>query len=292
MKPYKLMLAGSLLFLFPVIFTGCGTPASPNDSVLEIASKKVSEAKNIEADAVYETGVVSEVNGEKSPELLMTLNMHFTMFDNPVKSKISSTLSSSLGTSSNLQEYTLEQNGIFVKFFYMDTAPQNHWEKQSVCKADDKSAKDKVQKLDPKIFMNHDYPYERQKDAEEDGKTYQVYTCSMTSEMIVKLVKGTALGTQSITNDELLTEIADSADDMGFSLWIDPEKEELYRVKVSLKEINNKILENPKLEKLPEGFSGREYTKADLDIRYRNYNKAEDFTLPEEALKAKEIPIS
>ncbi len=300
MKGKRFITLGIMISLLAVTLAGCG---SKEGSVLDSAIKAANEAESIEAEGTFDVAMKMSAQGQEAVEMKMVGNMKMAGFTDPLKMKMNMDMEISglegltdgeAIPSVGMETYTAEQDGEYVQYMKDDITGGGKWYKQVLGSADDmEEMQDQFNQLDMKMFMNGDYTYTEQPDAEENGKIYKVYTCTLTKEYFEKVMGsvGSMLGSTSGLESEVLEAVGDAATDLKFTIWIDEEEKQLYRVIMPMTDMMNQVM-----QKAMEQNSGSEtdamqmeVTKMDFDIKYTNYNSVEDFTVPEEALNAETL---
>lgn len=288
MKRFKRLVAiGMIVCLAAVTLAGCGT----KEEALASAIKTANEAKSMEAQVTMDMGMKTEVSGQQQ-DVAIKFDMNISAFEDPLKMKADISMDMG-GMAITMAMYGIEKNGEYVQ--YINMGQLGGWMKQSIGNIEEmKKTQKSMNQLDAKLFMNEGLKYEKQEDTEEDGKKYEVYVCTLDKDTLQKLLDNV----NSISNassgeavdektQKAMTAAIESMEGTKATIWIDPEEKIMYRVKLSLTECMQKLM-----QKLAEDNNASEkvdITKMDLDCKYKNYNKATDFEIPEEAYSAKDM---
>ncbi|MDR1700071.1 MAG: hypothetical protein LBR68_02665 [Lachnoclostridium sp.] len=323
MKGRRLIVLGICVSLIAVVLTGCGVISNiissfgtDEGSELNAAILAASEAESIEAEGTFDLEVSMNYGGEEVAGLETNMGMkltgtvHASSFTEPMKTKVNlkvdlSGIQGLLGTQETdeistmeVDTYMMEQDGNYVNYMKTNYAGDNQWIKQIIGNADEmKEAQSEVNQLDAKLFMDDKYTYEEQPDAEENGKSYKVYICKVPKESILEILKGINGVSSPLAGYDsgMVDAVSEYLTDIEYTIWIDKDEKQLYRVTMPLANMLNNILQKVMEEQkeqtneLMQLMGSVKVEKFDFDIRYTNYNKVEDFELPKEAMSAEEI---
>lgn len=281
-----------LMVMIISVLTGC-----EKKDLYEEAMSKANHAKNMEATATMDLSMNMTMNGqEQAMDMKMTMDM--TAFEDPFKMKMSADISM-LGQSTKMNSYVAKEGDKYMTY----TQVAGQWMKTALCDADDmETAKKNANSLNAAGFMLEKKTVTEGEEVTENGKTYKTFTGKMTKEMMKKSMESSVSGLGSAgLDEETLNKIIDKMADVSYTMWLDTEEQTLYRVKFSMKDMMNSVMDivmKEQLEKAAGSSSGEvkkalkdvkiDVSKCDMDIIYKNYDNAQDFEVPAEALKAKE----
>lgn len=288
----RMMAICCLVVMIISVLTGCA-----EKDLYEEAMNKANHAKNMEATATMDLSMNMKMNGqEQAMDMKMTMDM--TVFEDPFKMKMSADVSM-LGQSTKMNSYVAKEGDKYMTY----TQVAGQWMKTALCDADDmETAKKNANSLNAAGFMLEKKTMTEGEEVSENGKTYKTFTGKMTKEMMKKSMESSISGLSSAgLNEETLNKIIDKMADVSYTMWLDTEEQTLYRVKFSMKDMMNSLMDIVMKEQLEKaaGSSSAEVkkalkdvkidvTKCDMDLIYKNYDNAQDFEVPAEALKAKE----
>lgn len=288
----RMMAICCLVVMIISVLTGCA-----EKDLYEEAMNKANHAKNMEATATMDLSMNMKMNGqEQAMDMKMTMDM--TVFEDPFKMKMSADVSM-LGQSTKMNSYVAKEGDKYMTY----TQVAGQWMKTALCDADDmETAKKNANSLNAAGFMLEKKTMTEGEEVTENGKTYKTFTGKMTKEMMKKSMESSISGLSSAgLNEETLNKIIDKMADVSYTMWLDTEEQTLYRVKFSMKDMMNSLMDIVMKEQLEKaaGSSSAEVkkalkdvkidvTKCDMDLIYKNYDNAQDFEVPAEALKAKE----
>lgn len=288
----RMMAICCLVVMIISVLTGCA-----EKDLYEEAMNKANHAKKMEATATMDLSMNMKMNGqEQAMDMKMTMDM--TVFEDPFKMKMSADVSM-LGQSTKMNSYVAKEGDKYMTY----TQVAGQWMKTALCDADDmETAKKNANSLNAAGFMLEKKTMTEGEEVTENGKTYKTFTGKMTKEMMKKSMESSISGLSSAgLNEETLNKIIDKMADVSYTMWLDTEEQTLYRVKFSMKDMMNSLMDIVMKEQLEKaaGSSSAEVkkalkdvkidvTKCDMDLIYKNYDNAQDFEVPAEALKAKE----
>lgn len=285
----------SALFLIVAMvvsgLTGCG-----EKDLYVTAMQKANDAKSVEATATMDFAMKISAGGQEVP-LEMKMDMDMSMFTEPLKTKVDATMNMS-DKKVKMTNYIAKEGDNYMS--YMNS--EGKWMKMTVCPAGEiETAKQQSGIFEAASFMRDKASLTEKEDVTENDKTYQVYDGKMTKEMLKESMKSSMGGlTSSLTggtiDEEMMNKMIDNMADVPYTLWLDKETESLYRVKFSMKGLMESVMETAMKEALKrqKGVESLKITvdKCDMDIIYKNYDAAQDFEIPKEALAAKEEVIA
>lgn len=237
---------------------------------------------------------------EQEQSVSMKMDMDMTAFNDPLKMKINANVNAA-GQSTKMATYLAKEGDKYMSYVQANGA----WMKTAVCDADDiETAKKSSGMFEGSDFMLAKDKVKAGEDVEENGKTYKTFTGTMTKEMMKKAMESSSGITNGSVDEETLSKAMEGVKDLPYTIWLDPEEQTLYRVKFSMADMMDSIMGSvmktqmeksvgqagANSEKVQEMLKNMkiEISKCDMDIVYTNYDEAEDFDIPAEALKAKE----
>ena len=283
-----------LLSLVIASLAGCG-----KKDLYQEAMSKANNAKSLEAKATMDLEMKMTIM-EQEQSVSMKMDMDMTAFNDPLKMKINANVNAA-GQSTKMATYLAKEGDKYMSYVQANGT----WMKTAVCDADDiETAKKSSGMFEGSDFMLAKDKVKAGEDVEENGKTYKTFTGTMTKEMMKKAMESSSGITNGSVDEETLNKAMEGVKDLPYTIWLDPEEQTLYRVKFSMADMMDSIMGSvmktqmeksvgqagANSEKVQEMLKNMkiEISKCDMDIIYTNYDGAEDFDIPAEALKAKE----
>jgi len=256
--------------------------------ILADAELKVTEATSLQADMVMDMDMTIAAEG-KSQTMKMNTQMEMQMFNDPIKMKMDMTtsvdMSEMLGADGvqemTTQAYMVGENNVYTMYSNDGTA----WNSQKI----DMST---MEQYDPSVKMSlclkNGDSFKAAGEESIDGTKAKKYKGFISNEALNEVMQasGVVNGMGSIVNMEGL-DWAALYKDMGnipITLWIDGEGYPV-RYEMDMTEMMNKLY-GKIIEQFGEAAAGAEMNceKVLVTMDCYNYNKAEDFSVPTEAM--------
>jgi len=284
-----LALVGALL-----LATGCSTPANgPADltkgksakQILEESLDKWYQAEN------YEIDLTSTIKMSASGETFdMSMSGKGIIFQKPLKTKIAMEMSiPGLDEKARIEQYMIEEDGKFVLYQYLDS----QWQKMTF---DDPALLEMAQ-MDPRdnleLFLDNLIQAEivgEEKIGDSDTVIINLTASADLYDEVLATIGGEDFGVSA----ELMTQdILSKMGDLNYTIWVDKHTLDTVKCSIDLSE-NIRNLGNAMSEtedfpaEVKEAFASMEMA---MEFRVLNINSAPDFTVPEEAKKAREMVL-
>lgn len=283
-----------LVIISLLILTACS--AGPKDLTAGKTAEKVIEEsfdKWYQLQS-YDMDMTSKMKLSVKKEVMdMSMSGKITAFQKPLKMKMILDVNvPSLDQKMTVEQYMMEENQKIVIYQHIE----DQWQKITV----DDPAMIAMMSMDPrdnlKLFMDNLTKAEilgEEKIGEKNTVKINLVASSKIFEQIFQGTAGQNLGiNQDIFRSDLLAKIGD----LKYLLWVDKATLETVKCQMDLTEnmqnFGHALTEDanlPDKDELKEVFSNMETS---VEYFVLNQNKAQDFTLPEEAKNAKDIPLN
>lgn len=300
-KISKLMALVMCMTMVVCSLAGCG---KSEEEIIKNSVSKINNAKCFDMDASM-TGKMTVTAAGQSQDVDMDMKMSTTSFQNPMKAK-TTTIVTSAGVSTTTESYVQQEDKDLVVY----TKAGDTWTKGKMENVTDimQSSGDMSKQL-----SEDSSKYTKKEDQTENDKTYLVYdyTVSLkeTKDMMEDLFSSMTGGLGSMLQEEemkdLMNTILDNMGDITMTIWFDSEDESIYKITYSMTDMMNKILDAV-MKKLTESAKKDSKDDSEVDLAaaladakisvkdlnmtctYKNLDSAADFEIPKEALEAKE----
>lgn len=286
--------------------TGCG--GKSEEEILMSAVTGVNNAESCEIEASM-TGKMSMKMGKESQDLDMKMDLKGAMFNDPFKMKITGSVSS-MGQSALMESYIQKENEKYVLY----TKTEGNWTKMELGDLNTALASSGMNSFSNQLSADIG-KYTKREEKKEGETTYLVYDYTISGEEMKSMLEGNASSVKSMLADavdtkeyeELMSKVASSIDKVTLTVYVDVKKQEISRVEYPMTDMMNKMFDEVMKyvkDKALEEAAGEEAKQSvkemmdsmemkvsdmNMSISYKNVNKAEDFKVPDEALKAKSM---
>lgn len=288
------------IVLSAVCLAGCG--GKSDEALLTASVKNLNEAKNCDITAKM-SGKMKVSIGDFSQDVDMDMDITSTMFMDPVKTKVVSTLNSA-GTSVKSESYIAKENDKYVTYTKVD----DEWSKMELGNMDEAMAVSGMDTM-AKQLVDDISKYVKKDDQEKEGKKYLVYDYTISGDAIKDMIKsmsssmGSSLGLAGEDEsqmEEILNAMVKEVGDITMTIFIDRETENISHIEYSMTEFMNKMMKSlmGSISDLAKAEGGEqaeipamniETSDMNMKLSYSNINSAADFEIPKEALEAKDI---
>lgn len=281
----KKITAFLLMLVMVLSMVGCGTknemPKEPAD-IIKKAQENSKKAKNVEATATAD--IKMNVAGQA---VAVKLDMDMTVFMDPLKAKVDMTmdLGEELGGKQNVSMYIVKEQDQYV--MYMNMA--GTWMKQEM---DTKTIEESLKKDNEKDMFTTSA--DQFKIVESDDKDVTALEATITGEEIKKVVDESGAMDQLDTipgmdenTKNLVKSMFSGLGDIPIKVTVDNKTTNYKTISMDLKPMMQQLLDMV----MKSNLMGDEKVEATVDtcdiaIEYKNYDKATDFEVPEEAKNA------
>ena len=168
------------MVLSAVCLAGCG--GKSDEALLTASVKNLNEAKNCDITAKM-SGKMKVSIGDFSQDVDMDMDITSTMFMDPVKTKVVSTLNSA-GTSVKSESYIAKENDKYVTYTKVD----DEWSKMELGNMDEAMAVSGMDNM-AKQLVDDISKYVKKDDQEKEGKKYLVYDYTISGDAIKDMIK-------------------------------------------------------------------------------------------------------
>lgn len=305
-------LAGLMLCLVLVIgcLSGCG--GKSDETLLSSSVKTLNAAKNFDISSKM-NGKMKVTMANVSQDVEMNVDMSGTQFIDPLKAKVTGSVSSA-GTTISTETYVAKEGDKYVTY----VKSGDEWSKISLGDLDQALAASGMNSLQNQLGEDAS-KYVKKDDIEENGTKYLVYDYTVSGDAIKDVMKsltasmGSVFGTDEEGDEveKMINDMMKEIGDITMTILIDRENECIYQIRYSAAEMMNKMMQS--LIKsigemaLKEAGEEEEETSAALEsylstmkievsnmdvvIEYSNIDSAADFEIPKEALEAEEVKL-
>ncbi len=288
--------------------TGCGKKS--DEEILVGAATKMNSAKSVDMKAKM-SGKLKIKMDDTSQDVDMSMDLNATQFTDPMKVKITGTMST-MGTSTTMESYLQKEGDKYVSYVKSD----GEWAKMSLGDLDQAMSNAGLSSIQTKLPTDS-AKYKKQEDKTEGDKTYLVYTYEMTGEELKKSIEGAYSSMESMTGSgvdegemkELLDAMMKDIDKVTMTIYVDRETECIARVDYPMADMMNKMFASmmdylgEKAKEASEGSDEEdpmdlqkalsqiniEVPEMNMTTTYSNYDSAADFEIPKEALEAEDL---
>lgn len=285
--------------------TGCG--GKSEEEILMSAVTGINNAESSEIEASM-TGKMSMKMGEESQDLDMKMDIKGTMFQDPLKMKMTGSVSA-MGQSSLMESYIQKENEKYVIYSKVDGT----WTKMELGDLDTALASSGMDSFSNQLSADIG-KYTKKEEKKEGETTYNVYDYTINGEEMKSMLEGSTSSVKSMLGDsvdtkeyeDLMNRVASSIGNVTLTVYVDVKKQEISRVEYPMTDMMNKMFDEimkyikekaleevteDEAKEVKEMMDSMEMKVSDMNmsISYKNVNKAEDFKIPDEALKAKTI---
>ena len=294
------------IVLSAVCLAGCG--GKSDEALLTASVKNLNEAKNCDITAKM-SGKMKVSIGDFSQDVDMDMDITSTMFMDPVKTKVVSTLNSA-GTSVKSESYIAKENDKYVTYTKVD----DEWSKMELGNMDEAMAVSGMDNM-AKQLVDDISKYVKKDDQEKEGKKYLVYY-TISGDAIKDMIKsmsssmGSSLGLAGEDEsqmEEILNAMVKEVGDITMTIFIDRETENISHIEYSMtefiagtypgrstleetyKQIDSDLAKAEGGEQAEIPAMNIETSDMNMKLSYSNINSAADFEIPKEALEAKDI---
>ena len=285
--------------------TGCG--GKSEEEILMSAVTGINNAESCEME-ISMAGKMSMKMGEKSQDLDMKMDMKGVMFKDPFKMKIAGSVSS-MGQSALMESYIQKENEKYMLY----TKTEGTWTKMELGDLDTALASSGMNSFSNQLSADVGQ-YTKKEEKKEGETTYHVYDYKISGEEMKSTLEGSSSSVKSLLSslgeveakeyEELMNRVVSSIGDVSLTVYVDVKKQEISRVEYPMTDMMNKMFDETMKyvkEKALEEAKGDESEEVkkmmdsielkvsdmNMTMSYKNVNNAEDFKIPDEALKAK-----
>lgn len=287
----KRKLLALLVLSFFVIITGCSASNEPveDKTAQQIAEESFDKWYGIDSYNMDLSMNMKMSMGSETVDISMAGQA--TVFQNPMKMKM--VLDTTIpGMDQNMQitQYMVEEDQIITIYQQLE----DQWYKTVV----DDPAMSQMMQMDPRenmeLFMDNLIQAEivsEEKVGERD--TYKIDLLA-SSEIFDQLLEDMTNESLGLNSEMLGKDLFSKIGDMKYTVWIDKDTLETVKCYMDLtdnmRNLGNAMAEDQDApEELKEVFSNMEMS---MEYTILNHNNALDFTVPDEAKNAKELPMN
>ncbi len=286
--------------------TGCG--GKSEEEIFMGAITSLNTAKSFDMDATV-SGKMSMKMGDQSQDLDLSTKVAGTCFTDPYKMKVTTSVTT-MGQTVNTESYMQKDGEKYV--LYAKNA--GTWTKMELADMDAAIQASGMNNIGNQLSGDIS-KYTKKENKTEGDKTYLVYDYTVSGEEMKKMTEsmtsslGTVLGdsVESKEMEEMINKMIESVGDVTMTILVDMDEECVARVEYPMTDMMNNMLDSVMeylKEKIgdvkdkdtvgmAEALASVEMKVSDMNMvmNYKNVDKAADFEIPEEALKAKSTSL-
>jgi predicted small lipoprotein YifL len=300
----KKMISLIAVVVMVLSFAGCGADTSKDnagtgstkdtddkgvdaESVIADALAKASAAKSADVTSAMDLNI--EAGGQKTE---MKMTMDASMFSDPLKAKIDTTLDMGEQGTQKTESYMVNEDGKFTIYIGSDLGDGTvQWVKQEMEEALFTQA---MEQYNSNAYLNElksSVDSLKMEEIEEDGKNLYKIDGVLTGDSMEKALDASGMMNQlgALTGGGD-TSILKDLGDLKITAYIDKDTTTLTKISMDLSDLLTKLMEN--IAKEAGQDAGEISTKCTMDTEYKSYDSSADFELPEEAKNAQEMDVS
>ena len=285
--------------------TGCG--GKSEEEGLMSAVTGINNAESCEVE-VSMAGKMSMRMGEEAQDLDMKMDMKGTSFQDPLKMKITGSVAM-MGESTTMESYIQKENEKYVLYSNVEGT----WTKMELGDLDTALASSGMSSYSNQLSADIG-KYTKKEEKKEGETTYLVYDYTVSGEEMESMLEGSTSSVKSMLGDsvdakeyqDLMNRVVSSIGNVTLTVYVDVKKQEISRVEYPMTDMMNKMFDElmkyikdkaleeateDEAKEVNEMMNSMEMKVSDMNmsISYKNVNKAEDFEIPDEALKAESM---
>lgn len=242
----------------------------------------------------YDMDMTSNIKMSIGEDMMdLSMSGKISTFQKPMKMKMVMDVNiPGMDQKMTMEQYMLEENQIVTLYQHIG----DDWQKLVI----DDPAMAELMAMDPrdnlKLFMDNLTKAEilgEEIIGEKDTLKVDIVASGKIFEQIFQEAAGNSL---NINNDMFNADLISKIGDMEYSIWIDKATLETVKCQMDLSEnmknLGSALAEEgniPDIAELKEVFSGMEMS---IEYTITNQNRVQDFTIPQEAMDAKEISLT
>ncbi len=285
--------------------TGCG--GKSEEEVLMSAVTGINNAESCDVE-VSMTGKMSMKMGEEAQDLDMKMDMKGTSFQDPLKMKITGSVAA-MGQSTTMESYIQKENEKYVLYSNVEGT----WTKMELGDLDTALSSSGMSSFSNQLSADIG-KYTKKEEKKEGETTYNVYDYTINGEEMKSMLEGSTSSVKSMLGDsvdtkeyeDLMNRVVSSIGNVTLTVYVDVKKQEISRVEYPMTDMMNKMFDEimkyvkekaleeateDEAQEAEEVMDSIEMKVSDMNmsVSYKNVNKAEDFKIPDEALKAESM---
>lgn len=295
-----------------ICLVGCG--GKSDEEILTGAVNQMNQVKSLEIQTKI-SGKMSAKMGEETEDMELSSDLKGSFFSEPFKMKMTGT-TSSMGQTAAIETYLQKDNDKYVCY----SKVEEDWMKTEMENMDELMQASGINSLFNQLSADPKKYVEKENKTEGD-QTYLVYEYTISAEEMKTMVESAFSSVRSLVGstmeesevDDLLNKVASSMDQITITLYIDQETQQITRMEYSMTEMMNKMINSfmqfikdktvadakkedagiseEEINKMTASFDAVQISATDMNVvqLYSKIDQAEDFTIPEDALKAKSM---
>lgn len=254
------------------------------------------------------TGKMSMKMGEEAQDLDMKMDMKGTSFQDPLKMKITGSVAA-MGQSTTMESYIQKENEKYVLYSNVEGT----WTKMELGDLDTALSSSGMSSFSNQLSADIG-KYTKKEEKKEGETTYNVYDYTINGEEMKSMLEGSTSSVKSMLGDsvdtkeyeDLMNRVVSSIGNVTLTVYVDVKKQEISRVEYPMTDMMNKMFDEimkyvkekaleeateDEAQEAEEVMDSIEMKVSDMNmsVSYKNVNKAEDFKIPDEALKAESM---
>lgn len=280
MNRLRKLVLGAVLFTLLVSLAGCNKNTVNHEDLINDAKTNVSTIKNYDGDMNIDLSLKLIGNDTN-----LTMKTTVTSFVDPIKMKVSSVVTGAMNQSTEM--YAEQNNDKVVTY----TKTNDTWSSNETAVSDAKGLDQYTPNKSMKLYLDNFKEYKETGTEVINGTETVKYEGMISGDALSEAVKssGIANSFSSYAKDLDVNKVIDSAlTDTPTTIWIEKESALPVKYAMDMKDVLSKLL-NQVMSQATQGITVNiNVSKAILDMTLSNINQAGDFTIPQEALDAKQ----
>ncbi len=280
-----------------VLLSGC---KKTDEEILSTSLTASASIKSVEADMKVEGTISLDFQGAQQDIPVLVESDEFVFTDSG-KAKMLTDVSV-MGRDSQTQSYLQKEGEDYYVYTGVEDIESGEmsWTKMRLAGSDEWMQQLGMDSLQQ--FKDHADSFVKLEERQENDREYQLYQYTMAADEQTKVLKRYATIVQSALGktwdtQTMIDSMAENLGDIVMTVWIDKEKEVIYKIEYPITDMMNQmshvVQENldeilPKEQSFFMGDMELSVSDMTVEILYKNYDKIQDFTIPEEALQTQE----
>lgn len=282
----------ALLLTLVMVFsmTGCGNKGLPSDpgELMKVANKNMQDVKSMSAAVNLNLNMTQ---GEENISATADMNMDILKTDDTYKMKTDASVNmNELGGTQSVSMYMAPEGDKY--YIYIGALGQ--WMKMEY---DVKSILEAEEKSNTDILGSSAESFTVSDGTDDDGNKVKIVKGTMSADTMKEALTEAFDSTQDIegvdeTQMQQIKLIVEScAADIPMTYYVDEKSAQITYMDIDLSGMAKKVLEyaNTFLGDYASELSGLSIDQLSMTVHFSNFDKVEDFTVPEEALNAQEV---
>lgn len=273
----KKVITGILALAFVgTMLSGCGNQQTPAEKLVA-AAEKTNQAQSVNSKLNVEFGIGASARG-MNMNLDMKMNFDCTSFKDPQKTKADGTIDMGIYGKQTMQIYSEKKDDQML--VYSNTG--SGWETASA---------DTVNQVDPSkdlgLYTEIAQDFKEAGTEKVNDQDALKITGTISGENLKKIFDSNALlqEVESIAGDdeEKLEQLYNNLGSISVNFWIDSKTGYLVKMQMDMADVIKNLFSEATTQSGAPSEVGLDVSTANIEISFANFDKADDFTIPDEA---------